>query len=407
MEAQANNKKGWIIVGYFTFFMILMTFNLVLYPANAPEAMKLYGISQAGITTISSVTSVVGLLAGFIFGPIIDKKGSRHPVLICMLLGVICFYLRVFTVNFSFVIILTFFSAFFVGICQVDAPKILDTWFTKDKVGTAVAFQAGGSGLGGAVAFYIANAIHLRGCLLLIAVANTILLIAWIFIGRDGPIAVKNEKAPEGAVKTVYKSRYVWLDAIAYAMCMTGTMLINTYIVNAFLSKGLPPKTVALMGTSVNLSLFVGGYLATALFAKVKRYNFVLAICVIGGAIGYLGCWFLPYGPQTWIFLILGGLIQGGGILMCVSRTPLIPLTGEYTTEMIGTASGVLETIRGIISFLLPIIVATIFGTNFNAIFIIFGVFDLIALLCGTILVPEVGPNGKLYKNNINAINNK
>ena len=74
---------------------------------------------------------------------------------------------------------------------------------------------------------------------------------------------------------------------------------------------------------------------------------------------------------------------------------------------MIGTASGVLETIRGVISFLLPIIVATIFGTNFNAIFIIFGVFDLIALLCGTILVPEVGPNGKLYKDNINAINNK
>jgi hypothetical protein len=96
--------------------------------------------------------------------------------------------------------------------------------------------------------------------------------------------------------------------------------------------------------------------------------------------------------------MILGGLVMGGGILMCVSRTPLIPLTGQYPQECIGTASGALETIKGVITFVLPIVVASIFQTNFDAIFITFGVLCLVAFLTGCVMVPEVGPRGKLYK---------
>ena len=398
MGAAKSNKGSWIIVAFFTLFMIIMTFNLMVFPANAIQAMEMYGISQAGITTLSSITSVVGLVAGFIFGGLIDKHGSRKVVMISMVIGIVLFFVRAFVTSYVLVSILTFLASFFIGVCQVDAPKILDTWFTKDKVGVAVAFQAGGSGLGGATAFYIANAIGLKNCLLLIASAYTVLLILWIIFGKDGPIAVERAKVPKGGMATVYKSSYVWLISIAYAACVSGTMLINTYLVNAFLSKGIPQETTALMGTAINLSLFIGGYIATWLMSIVKRYNLVLAICVIGGALGYLLCWFIPYSPATWVFMILGGLIMGGGILMCVSRSPLIPLTGQYPEELIGTASGALETIKGVISFVLPILIATIFQTNFNAIFIAFGVLCFIALLTGTILVPEVGPKGALYK---------
>lgn len=405
MNNSKSNTHAWIIVFFFTMFMVIQTFNLVVFPACAPEAIATYHITQAGLTTLSSVTSVVGLFTGIVFGPLIDKKGSRNVVLISMIIGIILFFARAFTVSYPVVIILTFFASFFIAVCQVDASKILDTWFTKDKVGIAVAFQAGGSGLGGASAFFIANAIGLKNCLLLIGAAFTVLLVIWIIFGKDGPIAITNQEPPKGSVAIVYKSSYVWLISIAYASCVSGTMLINTYLVNAFASKGLPGETVALMGTVINLSLFVGGYLATFLVGILKKYNLVLAICVIGGAIGYLGCWFLPYGTLTWIFLILGGLIMGGGILMCVSRSPLIPLTGQYPQECIGTASGALETIKGVISFVIPIVVANVFQTNFNAIFITFAVLCFAALLTGSILVPEVGPNGKLYKESVSKHN--
>ena len=388
----------WVIVAFFTLFMVVMTFNLVVYPACAVETMKVYGIQQAGLTTLSSVTSVVGLFAGLVFGPLIDRKGSRNVVLISMIIGIVLFFVRAFVTSYAIAIVLTFLASFFIGVCQVAASKVLDTWFPKDKVGVAVAFQAGGSGLGGASAFFIAAAIGLKNCLLLVGGAYTVLLILWIFVGKDGPIAVEKVAVSKDGVKQVYKSKYVWLISVAYACCVSGTMLINTYIVNAFLSRGVPVETTAIMGTVINLSLFVGGYLGTLLMSITKRYNLVLAICVIGGAIGYLGCWLVPFGVATWIFMIFGGLIMGGGILMCVSRSPLIPLTGQYPRECIGTASGALETIKGVISFVLPIVIASVFQTNYNAIFITFGVLCLIAFLTGSIAVPEVGPNGKLYK---------
>ena len=393
------SPQRWLIVAFFTVFMVIMTFNLILYPANALQTIEIYGIDQAGITTLSSVTSVVGLVAGFIFGPMIDKLGSRKVVTASMLIGVALFFVRAFILTYMAGIILTFLASFFIGVCQVAAPKVLDTWFTKENVGTAVAVQSAGAGLGSAIVFSVAAIVGLQGCMLIVAGLYAALFVVWLIIGKDGPVKVDAAPAaPADAMGKVYKSRYIWLLAIAYSCCVGGTMLINTYCINAFLGKGLDPAMAATMGTVINLGLFIGGYLCTFVMSVVKRYNLMLAICVIGGAIGYLGAWFLPLGPQTWVLMILGCLIMGGGIMMCVGRVPLIPLTGEYPRECIGTASGALETIKGVITFVLPIAIATVFGLNFNAIFICFGVMCLVALVTGCLLVPEVGPKGKLQQ---------
>lgn len=392
------SPRRWLIVAFLTLFMSVMNFNLIVYPACAVDTMAVYGVDQAALTTFASVTSVVGVLGGIVFGPLLDKKGSRNVVMISMIIGIVLFAVRAFVTSYVLALILTFLASFFIGVCQVAAPKVLDTWFTKETVGIAVAFQAGGAGLGGAFSFFLAGSLGLQTCLLIIAIAYAALLVLWIAVGKDGPIAVQVD-VPKGGVAKVYKSKYVWLISIAYACCVCGTMLINTYIVNAFMiGKGAPQEVAATLGGIICLSLFVGGYLGTFLMKVIKRYNVVLAICVIGGAIGYLLCWWVPFGPLTYVFMILGGLIMGGGILMCVSRTPLIPLTGQFPRECIGTASGALEVIKGIIAFVLPIIIAQVFGTNFDAIFIVFAVFCGLALLTGTILVPEVGPGGKLYK---------
>lgn len=396
METKSTNR--FLLVVFFSLFMVIMTFNLILYPANALQTMEIYGVGQAELTTLASVTSVVGLFAGFIFGPLIDKMGSRKVVTIGMLIGVICFVARIFILTYVAGLVLTFLASFFIGVCQVAAPKVLDTWYTKDQVGTAVAVQAAAAGLGSAVVFTVANIVGLVGCMWIVAGLYAVLFLIWLAIGKDGPIKVEAEAAPAGAMATVYKSKSVWLVAIAYSCCVGGTMLINTYCINAFIAKGLDPAMAGTMGTVINLGLFFGGYLCTFVMSKVQRYNVMLAICVIGGAIGYLGAWFLPLGPQTWVLMLVGCLIQGGGIMMCVGRIPLIPLTGEYPRECIGTASGAMETIKGVITFVLPIAIATAFGTNFNAIFISFGVIAVVGLVTGCLLVPEVGPNGKLAK---------
>lgn len=394
-----NNQvsgRAWIITGFFTLFMAVMTFNLIVFPACAGDTMEAYGIGQAGLTTLASVTSVVGLFAGIIFGPLLDRFGSRKTIMIAMLIGIVLFFVRAFVTSYALVVTLTFLASFFVGICQVAAAKVLDTWFTKDKVSVAFAFQAGGAGFGSASVFVVGAAIGLHNSLLLVAIAYTVLWVSWLLIGEDGPVAANAEKPPKGGIARVYKSSYVWLLSIACSCAVGSTLLINTYCINAFLAKGLDPAGAAMMGTVINLSLLVGGYFGTFLMGVVKKYNVVTFICFAGGAFGYLLSWFTPLGINTWIFMVFGGLIMGGAIGLCSGRTPLVPLTGQFPQEYIGTASGALETIKGVLTFVFPIVIASLFQTNYNAIFITFGVLCVIGIITGGLMIPELGPKGKL-----------
>ena len=75
-----------------------------------------------------------------------------------------------------------------------------------------------------------------------------------------------------------------------------------------------------------------------------------------------------------------------------------MPLTGQFSQEYIGTASGAMETIKGVLTFVLPIAIAQWFQTNYNGIFIAFAVLCAIGLVTGGILVPELGPKGQLQK---------
>ena len=393
-----SNGGAWIIVAFFTLFMMIMTFNLIVFPACAVDTMQTYGIDQTGLTTLASVTSVVGLFAGIIFGPMLDKIGSRKTIMLAMVIGVVLFYVRAFTENYMLVVALTFLASFFVGVCQVSAAKVLDTWFTKDKVSVAFAFQTGGAGIGSAGAFIIGAALGLHNCLLLIAVGYTLLWIMWVIVGKDGPLAVANAKPPVGGTAKVYKSSYVWLLSIACSCAVGGTLLINTYCINAFLSKGLDPSGAAMMGTVINLSLLFGSYLGTFIMNVVKRYNACTILFFVCGAIGYCLAWFTPLGINTWIFMIFGGLLMGNSIGVCSGRTPLVPLTGQFPQECIGTAAGALETIKGAITFVFPIVVANVFGTNFNAIFITFGIVCVVGLVTGGLMIPELGPKGKLQQ---------
>jgi len=399
MEKTKMSSGAILIVAFFTIFMAIMTFNLIVFPACALDTMETYGVGQKELTTLASVTSVVGLFAGLLFGPILDKKGSRKTIMIAMAIGVVFFYLRAFMTSYMAVVVLTFLASLFIGVCQVSAAKVLDTWFTKENVAVAFSFQAGGAGIGSASAFALGGMLGLHNALLLIAVLYTGLLIFWVIVGKDGPIKPQEMVAPpKDGLKIVYKSSYLWLLSIACSCAVGSTLLINTYCINAFIEKGLDPSKAALMGTVINLGLCAGGYVGTWIMGIVKRYNLCTILFFGIGCAGYLLAWFMPLGPQTYVFMVIGCILQGNAIGLQSGRTPLVPLTGQYPQECIATAAGALETIKGVITFVFPIAVASVFGTNFNAIFITFAVVEIIGIITGAFIIPELGPKGELQQ---------
>lgn len=401
-HSQNNSGQAWAVVAFFTLFMASMTYNLIVYPACAVTAMDVFQIGQAELTTLSSVTSVVGVFCGIIFGRMLDKKDVRNSIILYMALGTVLFFVRAFIFIYTATLILTFLASFCTGICQVAAPKVLSTWFPPEKVGTVSSLFVAGSGLGSAGGFAIGAALGIKGALLSVAALFAILLVFWIFIGKEGPYkqtaSAGSADLPKESTSNVYKSKSLWYIIFAYSMAMTASLTMNSYVVNAFISKGLSPDAATGMGTVLNMCLLVGGFLMTALLGKTKRFNPLMSASMIGGGLFVLTAWFLPAGSLTWVLIGLGGLFFGGSLGLCVGRIPLLPLTGEFSPALIGTASGFVETIKGLISFILPIILAYSFGTNFNGIFIVFAICCAIAFITGGLLIPELGENGKLFK---------
>lgn len=390
------------IVVFFTLFMACMTYNLIIYPACAVTAMGAFGIGQAELTTLTSVTSVVGVFSGIIFGRMLDTQDVRSRIILFMVIGVVLFFVRAFIYVYIITVVLTFLASFCIGICQVAAPKVLATWYPPEKVGTVSTLFVAGSGIGSAGGFALGGFLGIHGALLSVAIVFTVLLVYWIIIGREGPFKPaappEGEDAPKEKASSVYKSKNLWLIIIAYSLAMTASMTMNSYVVNAFISKGLSPGEASGMGTVLNLCLLAGGFIMTAILGKYQRFNPLLSIAMIGGGAFIMAAWFIPIGGITWILVGLGGLFFGGSLGLCVGRIPLLPVTGDFSPALIGTATGFAETVKGLISFVLPIILAYSFGTNFSGIFVAFAVCCIITFVAGGLLIPELGERGKLMK---------
>ena len=397
-----STGRAWAVTIFFTLFMAIMTYNLIIFPACAVDTMNVFGVGQAELTTLSSVTSVVGVFAGILFGRMLDTKSVRKSIMIFLAIGVVLFFARAFVTAYVPVMVLTFLASLSVGICQVAGPKVVGTWFPAEKVGTATSFLTAGAGIGSAGGFALGAILGIHNGLLSVGIAYLVLLVFWIAVGDEGPYKVvippeAVEASKKGASK-VYSSPSLWMIIIAYSMAVTSSLLINSYMINAFVSKGLDPAGASAMGTLLNLCLMAGGFIMTAILGVTKRFNILVTIAMLGGAVFVLAGWFLPVSSITFVLVALGGLFFGGSLGLCVGRVPLLPMTGQFGPENIGSAMGFTETIKGIISFLIPIVVANVLGTNFNAIFIVFAVCCAITIVCGAFLVPELGEKGKLFQ---------
>ena len=53
-KEQKDSGRAMGIVAFFTLFMAIMTFNLIVFPACALSTMEVLGVGQAELTTLTS-----------------------------------------------------------------------------------------------------------------------------------------------------------------------------------------------------------------------------------------------------------------------------------------------------------------------------------------------------------------
>jgi len=236
-----------------------------------------------------------------------------------------------------------------------------------------------------------------------IAAGYVIMFLLWAFFVKF-PAASPDPGAgpmemPKGDIKAVFKSKTMWLVTLCGGLAVGAALLLNSYLVLAFIAKGMDPVTAGNAATLLNVCLLVGGILSGIVVTKVGLYNIpYMVICFGGAAIYYVTYCILPLSSATFILIAIGGIIVSGSIGVNMTKLPLIPLTGDFGMESVGTAGGVLNTAMGLFGFILPTIVASIFGDNYKGIFTLMAVFLVIIGLIGGLVIPELGEKGKLAK---------
>ncbi|MCI1654455.1 MAG: MFS transporter [Lachnospiraceae bacterium] len=403
MGAQ-NSSKGyrWVILILFVFGTMVLNFGSLIFASRPMDVEKMYGITQAQLTAVATVSQLPGALFSVVLGNYMDRKGVRKVTAVMLALAAVCMIWRAFAGNFILLFILTFAAGALYLPINVGAPKSIGAWFLPEQMGTAIGIYGAAAGVGTTLAFGIGNLFRsTRNAFIFIAVLYVVMFVLWLILGRENPVPEGMEgkeapRAPKGAFRKVARSRNMWMVLICGGLAVGAALLLNTYLVAAFIGKGLSPSASSLVATLLNISLVIGGVLSGMLVSKVGRFNIpYFFICILGGAL-YFIAYLAPIGPQTFVLVILGGLIVSGSIGVNMARIPLLPLTGDFGPECVGTASGMNNTSVGVCAFVLPTIVATCLQNNYTGIFLIFLIFMIICAVVGGILLPELGVRGKL-----------
>lgn len=393
--------KRWLVLIWCALSMAFITWNMIIYPARAVDAMSVLHFSQADLTATTSFASVSGIFVSILYGRLLDSAGIRKTVMIFLPIGILLLAFRAFAVGVPLILALTFLGTCGVSVCQIATPKLIETWFPREDVGMAMGIQATCAGAGSATVFILAPLFpDITSALLSCPMLYLLLFVMWIFMGHAGPYRpAEKVELPKGSMAKVLKNKYVWILSIAGGLATAAALLLNTYAVNAFMGKGLDAAGASLMAACMNVGLLLGGFLCSVILKKVQRFNLMLWITCIGGGICYVLAWVLPLGPQTWVLIVVGALILSGNIGLCSGRIPLIYMTGTIDPECVASAAGVQETIKGVFNFFMPMILAVVIGGNYDYLFITYAIVLVLTIIIGGYpVMPEFGEKGKIFK---------
>ena len=113
------------------------------------------------------------------------------------------------------------------------------------------------------------------------------LLLGWVIIVKEPeapPAPAGGSVQAKGQLAKVLKSPNMWKVMFCSGFAVGSSILINTYLTQAFSANGASVEMASTIGTVLNLCLILGGILSGAVIGKLGKINIPYAfICIVGG----------------------------------------------------------------------------------------------------------------------------
>jgi NNP family nitrate/nitrite transporter-like MFS transporter len=343
---------------------------------------------------ILSVPMLAAAIIGIPAGAMADRFGVKNVIAVGLIIGTISLYARVTADNFW----ILFCLMFLIGIANTsmnsNAAKLLGAWFPLRKVGTVIGIYVAGMGVGTTTALATAAFFPtIRSAFLTMAVGMTIYTVLWILLVQNRPVGAETSAhhavSMGEALKVASQSKNIWIGAIALFVMMGSCITQSGFLTNSLIvAKGVDHVLAGFVASAYALSFPVGGIVGPILAEKIGVTRPFLAptaiLCAIASYVG----WIVPFGPLTWVFMILSGLFLGMSVPLIMSMPMALPEVGP---RYAGSGGGIINTMQMAGAFLISsYVIVPLAGSDTDKIFLYLSIgYFIYGLIC--LPLPELG----------------
>ncbi len=319
--------------------------------------LAFFGGSRGVVTSGNAFGKiVVGPLAGFLAGWIIDRFGPRRLMMAGILMGGVALVgLSQMTALWMFYFFYLFVALGYVCGGPLPNQVLLSRWFDKAR-GKAMGFAYIGIGVGGMVVPQLARLLNDRfgwhRALMALGLLMIVIALPMAWFVKDQPedyAAQKSEPAPIG---DILRKPAFYLLAIG-SMCSIGAVGGANQHLKLFMSLDLKySQEIAANVISLVLASSIAGRLLMGWLADrlPKKYVMLLIYTLVSAAIPLL--YFVSAPGVIYVFAVAFGVAFGGDYM-------IIPLMAAelFGLKVLGRVMGIILTVDGLAEALAPMLV--------------------------------------------------
>lgn len=392
---------GWVILTILCLGLALANYSQYQVSAFGTQITAEMNLSATQFSTIATGPLIPGIFLSLVSGLLVDKFGARKILTISVIITCLGAVLRVFTTSF----LPMYLCMICIGVCatflNANTPKILGQWFSPTTMSLGMSFFLAASNIGitlgqGTSSLYSG----MKGAFIGSAVMAVIILLLWIFLMRERPVAKEEEGEKISLIeglKVVVKSKTVWLAAITLFLSAGSMTSLSNFLPQALHGEqGYSEASASVVTMALTFGSMVGCFISPYIYKLFKSQKVYFAVYGLVGALGYVFAWQLTPNPIiTFILLFITGVGCNGFAPMIMSMPVQDPKIG---TKYGGTAGGFVATVQLGGSVLIPTYVIapicqTATGVNFHLMFGLFAVMMIVFIVCAMFLPNKKAAN--------------
>lgn len=378
------------ILGFLFFMTNFAEFQLAGVGASVSSALHLDPIEFA---TCLFAPFLVNFVFGIPFGMLADRFGTRAVGSVLLVISCGGIISRAYASS-GFVSLFGWMLVFGLAMAFVNAlgPKILGTWFKPAHMslamGAFIACAALGIGFGEATAPLLAS---LTGVFTLGWVLFTLATL-WFLIGFRTKPAGQPDPPPRRVLEflgTAARNRHVWVTGVAALFFFAAVVGTSGDLPGALVQlQRVTPVEAGLLGIPLGLGAALGCSIMPLILRRTSGIRLSLAFAIAMGAAMLLAALTVPFGPMTWICVMLASFLANG---MLTLTLPVPIMLHEIGTTYGGSAGGIVSLLQTAGGFFIPTFAITLIaGTNPRTTFAVILALYLISAAL-VLVLPERG----------------